>query len=129
MNQGAVWALAVIVLINTAFIAGIAAFLFLLNQKLQQLTDGLHPLLEKATDSLAKVETLTAQVSERVNMVLDQTGNLVEDVTRKVETTTSIAEETIAQPLIGAASVMAGISRGWDTYKTQMAKEKGDGSR
>jgi hypothetical protein len=61
-----------------------------------------------------------------VNTFLDQTGHVVENVTQKVETTTSMAEETIAQPLIGAASVMAGISRGWDTYKAQTAKEKGD---
>jgi hypothetical protein len=69
---------------------------------------------------------MTVQVSERVNLILDQTGRLVEDVSRKVETTTSIAEETIAQPLISAASVMAGLSRGWDTYKAQTTKEKGD---
>jgi len=48
-------------------------------------------------------------------------------VTQKVETTTSIAEETIAQPLIGAASVMAGLSRGWDAYRAQSAQEKGNG--
>jgi uncharacterized protein YoxC len=126
MSDGAVWALFVIVLINTVFIAGIAAALLLLNQKLAQLTDRAHPLIDKANEVLGKAETMTAQASERVNIVLDQTGRLIDDVSRKVETTTSIAEETIAQPLISAASVMAGLSRGWDTYKAQMAKEKGD---
>jgi len=126
MSDGAVWALAVVVLINTLFIVGIAVALFILNGKLEQLTERVHPLIDKANGTLARVEAMTAQVSERVNVVLDQTGRLVEDVTQKVETTTSIAEETIAQPLIGAASVMAGLSRGWDTYKAQLAKEKGD---
>lgn len=126
MSDGAVWALFVIVLINTVFIAGIAAALLLLNQKLTQWTVLAQPLIDKANDTLGKVETMTAQASERVNVVLDQTGRLIDDVSRKVETTTSMAEETIAQPLISAASVMAGLSRGWDTYKAQMAKEKGD---
>jgi predicted PurR-regulated permease PerM len=126
MNDGAVWALAVIVLLNTVFIVGIAGSLFALNRKLADWTDRAHPLIDRANESLAKVETMTAQVSERVNVILDQTGRMVEDVTRKVETTTSMAEETIAQPLIGAASVMAGLNRGWDTYKAQLAREKGD---
>jgi len=46
-------------------------------------------------------------------------------VSQKVETTTSIAEETISQPLIGAASLMAGISRGLSAYRE--LTEKGDG--
>jgi ABC-type transporter Mla subunit MlaD len=93
---------------------------------LEQLTEMARPLADRANATLQKVETLTAQLGERVNTFLDQTGHVVENVTQKVETTTSMAEETIAQPLIGAASVMAGISRGWDTYKAQTAKEKGD---
>jgi len=126
MSQGAVWALAVIVLINSVFIAGIAVAMFLLNQKLGQLTELAHPLIDKANAVLEKVETVTAQVGEKVNMVMDQTGQLVENVTQKVETTTSLAEETIAQPLIEAASLMAGLSRGWGAYKAQRAEEKGD---
>ena len=126
MSSGAVWALAVIVFINTAFIAGIAAALFMLHQKLAQLTQMAHPLMEKASDTLKKVDALTSQAGERLNVILDQTGRVVEDVSRKVETTTSMAEETIAQPLISAASVMAGLSRGWDAYKAQGDREKGD---
>jgi hypothetical protein len=126
MSNGAIWALAVIVLVNTLFIAGIAVALFVLNSKLERLTEMAHPLVDRANETLGKVESMTAQMSERVNVILDQTGHLVEDVSRKVETTTSMAEETIAQPLIGAASVMAGLSRGWDTYKSGLIKEKGD---
>jgi len=121
-----VWALAVIVSINTLFIAGIAIALFLLNQKLTQLSEMAHPLAEKANAALLKVDTLSAQLGERVNVILDQTGRMVETVSQKVETTTSIAEEAIAQPLIGAASVMAGVSRGWETYRAEQAREKGE---
>jgi predicted PurR-regulated permease PerM len=127
MSQGAIWALAVVVLINTVFIAGIAVALFVLNQKLGALTESAHPLVEKANASLEKIEAMTAQVGERVNAIMDQTEHVVEHVSRKVETTTSIAEEAITQPLIGAASVMAGLSSGWEAYRTQRGNEKGDG--
>jgi len=127
MNSSAVWALAFVVLLNTIFIAGMAVALFVLNAKLSQMAEMAHPLIEKANETLGRLEAMTAQVSERINVILDQTGDLVEDVTQKVETTTSIAEETIAQPLIGAASVMAGLSRGWDAYRAQSAQEKGNG--
>jgi len=127
MNSGAVWALAFVVLLNTVFIAGMAIALFLLNAKLAQISETAHPLIDKVNESLGRLEAMTAQVSERVNVILDQTGDLVADVTQKVETTTSIAEETIAQPLIGAASMMAGLSRGWDAYRAELAKEKGNG--
>jgi len=56
--------------------------------------------------------------------MLERAGTVVEHVSQKVETTTSIAEETISQPLIGAASVLAGISQGLTSYKE--AAEKGD---
>jgi uncharacterized protein YoxC len=126
MSDAAVWALAVVVLINTLFIVGIAVALFMLDRKVNELTEMAHPLVNRVNETLGKVEGITQQASERLNQILDQTGRLVEDVTQKVETTTSMAEETIAQPLISAASVMAGLSRGWDTYKAQTAKEKGD---
>jgi len=97
-----------------------------LNRRLGDMAESIHPLIERANGSLAKVETMTAQLGEKVNIILDRTGQLVEDVSQKVETTTSIAEETIAQPLIGAASVMAGLSRGWDVYRTESSRERGD---
>jgi uncharacterized protein YoxC len=98
-----------------------------LNQKLGALSEQAHPLVQKVNGSLEKVEAMTAQVGERVNAIMDQTEHVVEHVSRKVETATSIAEEAITQPLIGAASVMAGLSSGWEAYRTQSGNEKGVG--
>lgn len=117
--------LAAIVLINTLFIAGIAGLLFVLNRKLNELAGKVEPLVARATETLGRVERITGEVQTRTEAVLQQTATLVEKVSRKVDTTTAIAEETISQPLIGAASVMAGISRGLQTYREQV-EEKGD---
>jgi uncharacterized protein YoxC len=124
MSTGALWAVFAVILINTVFLAGIAAALWFLNAKLNQLLDKAQPLVDKAAETMQKVEQITVKLNDRVNHVLDRTGEVVEDVSQKVETTTSIAEETISQPLIGAASLMAGISRGLSAYKE--VQEKGD---
>jgi hypothetical protein len=57
---------------------------------------------------------------------LDKATELVEQVSERVDTTTAIAEEAVTEPLIGAASLMAGINRGLRAY-AERSHEKGDG--
>ena len=125
MSEATLWALFVIVLINTLFIAGMALGLLLISRKLNELAEKVDPLAARATEILGRVERLTEEVQRRGEQILDQTATLVENVSRKVDTTTAIAEETISQPLIGAASLVAGISRGVQAYR-QQGLEKGD---
>jgi uncharacterized protein YoxC len=125
MSAGAQWAIAFIVLVNSLFVGGIAVALWLVYTRLNQLMAHSQPLIERAEEVVGKVDELTQKLDERVSGLLDRADHLARDVSQKVETTTSIAEETISQPLIGAASLMAGISRGLSAYK-EMA-EKGDG--
>jgi uncharacterized protein YoxC len=122
MSTGALWAVFLIILINTLFLAGIVGALWFLNAKLNQLLAKAQPLVDRAAETLQNVEQITVKLNDRVNQILDRTGAVVEDVSQKVETTTSIAEETISQPLISAASLMAGISRGLSAYKEVQAK-------
>jgi uncharacterized protein YoxC len=122
MSTGALWAVFTIILINTLFLAGIAGALWFLNAKLNQLLAKAQPLVDRAAETLQHVEQITVKLNDRVNQILDRTGEVVEDVSQKVETTTSIAEETISQPLISAASLMAGISRGLSAYKEVQGK-------
>ena len=125
MSAGAQWAIVFIVFVNSLFVGGIAVALWLVHAKLTELTRRAQPLVTRAEELLARVEDVTGKVDQRVTGVLDTADQLVKDVSQKVETTTSIAEETISQPLIGAASLMAGISRGLSAYKEM--SEKGDG--
>lgn len=122
MSTGALWAVFWIILINTLFLAGIAGALWFLNAKLNQLLAKAQPLVDRTAETLQNVERMTVKLNDRVNQILDRTGEVVEDVSQKVETTTSIAEETISQPLISAASLMAGISRGLSAYKEVQGK-------
>jgi uncharacterized protein YoxC len=125
MSEGALWAMVFIVFVNSLFVGGIAIALWLVHSRLSRLVSQVQPLVGRAEEVAAKVEALTAKLDQRVTGVLDTADHLVRDVSQKVETTTAIAEETISQPLIGAASLMAGISRGLSAYKEMT--EKGDG--
>jgi len=125
MSDGALWAMVFIVFVNTLFIGGIAIALWLVHSRLNQFMGQAQPLFRRAEELADKVEALTGKVDQRVTRVLDTADHLVRDVSQKVETTTAIAEETISQPLIGAASLMAGISRGLSAYKEMT--EKGEG--
>jgi uncharacterized protein YoxC len=125
MSGWGLWFLSFIVLVNTGFIAGIFVALMMVSRKLAELTVQVEPVVRRADETLARVELLTGDLQQRTETILERTAALVERVSQKVDTTTAIAEETISQPLIGAASVMAGISRGLETFREQ-AGEKGD---
>jgi hypothetical protein len=125
MSGAAVWALVFIVLLNSLFIGGIAVALWLLHARLTEFLRQAQPLLGRAEELAGRVEQLVGNLDGRVNKVLDTTDHVVRDLSQKVESTTSIAEETISQPLIGAASLMAGISRGLSAYREMT--EKGEG--
>jgi len=125
MSGAAQWAIVLIVFVNSVFVGGIAVVLWVLHARLSQLAAQSHPLIGRVEEVLGKVEELSGRVEQRVTGVLDTADRVVRDVSQKVETTTSIAEETISQPLIGAASLMAGITRGLSKYREMT--EKGDG--
>lgn len=119
-------ALAVVVAINTVFIAGLAVALFLINQRLNQALAQATPLLQTATETLGRVEDATGLIQQKVDHVLDKTTHLVDNVSERLDTTTAIAEEAVTEPLIRAASVMAGIQHGLKTY-SERSGLKGDG--
>jgi len=125
MSAAAQWAIVFVVFVNSLFVGGIAIALWMLHARLSQLMQQAQPLLGRAEEALGKVEEMAGKVEQRVSGVLDTADRVVRDVSQKLETTTSIAEETISQPLNGAASLMAGITRGLSAYREMT--EKGDG--
>jgi len=119
-------ALAVVVLLNTVFIGGICVALFLINKRVDEALAKAQPILDRATETLGRVEETTVQLQHKVDQVLDKATELVDQVSERVDTTTAIAEEAVTEPLIGAASLMAGINRGLRAY-AERSHDKGDG--
>lgn len=122
-DTGAI-ALVIILFVNSLFILGLLLALWMIQRKTAEMATRIEPLAKDAATTLARVERLAEDLEGRTRQVLERTTALVESVSKRVDTTTALAEETISQPLIGAASVMAGISRGLQTYREQ-ADEKG----
>ncbi len=116
ISSVSVWALVVVVTINTLFIAGLAVALFMINARLADALRQAAPLIEKTNQTLARVEETTSQLQQRVDQTLERTTDLVERISERVDTTTALAEEAVTEPLIGAVSIMAGINRGLQTY-------------
>lgn len=112
-------ALAIIVFINTLFLAGLAAALWKLNQMVSDLAGKVDPLITRAASTLERVEASTAGVEQRLNQALDGAGQLITKVSDRVDTATAVAEEAVTGPLIGAASLVAGLQRGLETYSSQ----------
>ena len=120
--------LIVVLAINTLFVGGLAVCMFLIWKKTDEALHKAEPLLQRATQTLGKVEEATVKLQGRVDEVLVKTTALVNNVTERVDTTTAIAEEAVTEPLIGAASLMAGINRGLRSYAEQQSEHaKGDG--
>lgn len=122
-----VWALMFIVLLNTLFVAGLAVALFLIHKKLDEALAKSEPLLKQVTETLSRVDDTTEKLQVKVDHALAKTTELVDKVSERVDTTTAIAEEAVTEPLIGAASLLAGIQRGLQTYRAQ-AGDKGEHS-
>ena len=125
ISDVALWALCLVVVLNTLFIVALVALLGLINRKLDEAIERSGPVLKQAAETLARVDETTGQVQQRVDRVLERTTELVNRVSERVETTTALAEEAVTEPLIGAASLMAGINRGLKVY-TERSNERGD---
>lgn len=116
ISDWTILALLLVVGLNTLFVAGLAIALWVIGKKVDEGLSRAAPLLRQAGEMLARVEEGTLQVQARVEQVLEKTTALVDQVAERVDTTTAIAEEVVTEPLIGAASVMAGIQRGLRVY-------------
>ncbi len=118
-------ALAGVVVVNTIFIAGIAVALLLLHRRLRDALAQAGPLLERSATTLARLEETTARLEEQLHPILERSAGLVDQVADRVDRVSARAEEAVGEPLVGAASLVAGIHRGLQVYAGQtIAKER-----
>jgi len=109
-------ALIVVLTINTVLIGVLAGALYQISRKADEAVRKAQPLLDQATRTLARAEQLTGDLQQRVDRILDTTTEVVDKVTDRVDRTTARAEEAVTEPLIAAASLVAGINEGVRSY-------------
>jgi hypothetical protein len=103
---------AVFAITTVALLAGLVFGLNKLNEKLDDTIDAVRPLIAKSADVLETVEKVTVNVGERADAILSHAEETAVSVARTVDRTSSVVEQAVTGPLIGAASVFAGVSRG-----------------
>lgn len=101
----------------TAIALGAIAFaLTKLNGKIEELTAKLDPLLTKVDDTLSMVNDKVASIGDKAEGILAQGEETAESVHHKVDMTATAVQRTIHAPIIGINSLMAGVSRGVETF-------------
>ncbi len=126
ITDAAIWALVVIVSLNTIFLAGMAVTLFLVRRKLDEGLGQAGPLLAQAEKTLREIETTSVRLQGSMEQMLGRATRTVDRVSDRLETISTAAENAAVEPLIGAASVMAGINQGIRTMVERPGQSAAD---
>ena len=151
------WPLVIIAVMNVIFV-GILAFAALkmaqevakLRAQVQPIIDRVNPILEEARPVVANVTPLintnvrpilgnVQEITQKVSGIVTDLGQhaheiaetgeqTVRELTHRVEATGQVVTESVSKPVIGAASLFAGITRAVSVlknYKSEPAKGNG----
>ena len=110
-----------------ALLAGIVLGLKKLNQTLDRALDKAQPVINKTTDVLDTVQRVTMNLGEKADAIMVKGEALTDNIAHRVEETAVIVEKTVTSPLIGFSSVLAGVSRGFQTFSKNF--QNGNSSR
>ena len=108
-------------------LAGIVFGLKKLNQTLDRALDKAQPVINKTTDVLDTVQRVTMNVGEKADAIMVKGEALADNLAQRVEETAEVVEKTVTSPLIGFSSVLAGVSRGFQTLSKNF--QNGNSSR
>lgn len=90
------------------------------------LTNRAGPLISQATETVKTANGVVQSVKAHTDGIMEKAETTVDSITRKVKTTTDIVQESISPPIITAASVMTGVSRGLEAL-SHMRRRGGNG--
>lgn len=79
---------------------------------LEKVVAKIDPVIVKTSATLDSVQRVTANVGEKADQILTRGEALTEDLSRKVESTATVVEETVTTPLINLSSLIAGVTKG-----------------
>lgn len=120
LNDAASWIIVVfgaVFALTTVGLLGVLAFaLKKLTSVLENLTAKAEPVIVKASDTLESVQRVTLSVGEKADTILARGETLTENVADKVEKTSSAVQNAVTTPLINLSSLIAGVSKGVSTW-------------
>jgi predicted PurR-regulated permease PerM len=115
----------------TVALFGVIAFtLRKVEQQIEKVTNMAAPVVAKATHTLDTVQRITENVGEKADTILTKGEALTDQLTDKVEQTSSVVQKTVTSPLINLSSLITGLSTGlsvWSRAASENAREAGAG--
>jgi uncharacterized protein YoxC len=117
MTSVAGWITAISVLvIAVVMTVGLTAAVIIIRKSVNKAIEAANPAIKRAEATLARVEGIAESVRARTDEIGQTVENTVEDVSRKVISTTSVIEDSVRPPLVSVASVLAGLSKGLQVW-------------
>ncbi|MDO8588872.1 MAG: hypothetical protein Q7T82_17735 [Armatimonadota bacterium] len=125
MTTVAGWITAISVLvIALALTVGLAAAAVVIKRSVSRVLEAANPAMKRAEATISTVGGIAETVRTRTDEISQTVEETVDDVSRKVKTTTSVIEDAVRPPLIGMASMLAGVSKGLQVW-TELSKKGG----
>ena len=103
-------------IVTVGLLAGLVFGLKKLNVTLDRALDKAQPVIDKTTGVLDTVQRVTMNIGEKADHIMVKGEEIADNVAQRVETTAGVVEKTVTSPLIGFSSVLAGVSRGFQTF-------------
>jgi hypothetical protein len=117
MTSVAGWITAISVLvIAVVMTVGLTAAVVIIRKSINRLIEAANPAIKKAEATLTAVEDIADSVRSRTYEIGQTVEDTVDDVSRKVKSTTSVLEDSVRPPLVNMASVLAGLSKGLQVW-------------
>lgn len=108
--------IAICMLVITVAILGTAIALLIValaaKKSINKLTSRAQPLISQATETVKTANSIANTVKARTEGIIGKAEDTVDDVSRRIKTTTNIIQESISPPMINIASLVTGVSRG-----------------
>jgi len=104
-------------LITVGLIFGIVFALKKLNELLEMGLVKVTPVIDKTSNVLDTVHEVTSNVGTHADTILSHGERISENLAKQVDATASVVSKTVTSPLVNAASVLAGVTKGFGAFK------------
>ena len=116
MYAGALTAIFIFVgifaLITVVLLGAVAFALNKITKQVDILTGKIDPIIVKTTDTLDTVNRVTMIVGEKADHILTRGETLTDNVSDRVEKTAGVVQNAVTTPLINLSGMIAGVTKG-----------------
>ena len=95
------------------------------DEALEKALPRVQPVLDNVTKVTGQVADIVQKVAPSVERIAETSEGAVQSVSSKVRTTSNLVTENVARPIVNIASLLTGVQRGVEVWKTAKAENGG----